>query len=247
MAYTSWPLGKLPKEFQRPEPDLIKEAGYTWDDPRDIIEIFEQKVADFAGSKYAVAVDCCSHGLFLCLQYMKHKYRMGLLPGYDRITIPKHTYISVPMQILHAGFIPEFEHLEWSGVYQLKPFPVWDAAVRWTKGMYDNGLGLGNGFWVTSFQLKKRVPIGRGGIILFDEPEAYDFLKKISYDGRDLTVPYDEDAFSRIGWHYYMTPEDAARGILLMDQVPKINNDSADWTNYTDISEVRMWKNLKLL
>jgi hypothetical protein len=26
--------------------------------------MFEEKVAKFAGSKYAVSIDCCSHGLF---------------------------------------------------------------------------------------------------------------------------------------------------------------------------------------
>ena len=43
MSYNSWPSGKLPKDWQRPEPEIIKEQGYDWEDPRDIIEIFENK------------------------------------------------------------------------------------------------------------------------------------------------------------------------------------------------------------
>ena len=49
--YTVWPVGKLPKKLQRPELDQLKKEGYEWDDPRDAIEMFEKKVAKFAGSK----------------------------------------------------------------------------------------------------------------------------------------------------------------------------------------------------
>jgi hypothetical protein len=43
--------------------------------------------------------------------------------------------------------------------------------------------------------------------------------------------------FDELGWHYYMTPEDAARGIILMDQTPEINDDIASWENYPDLSK----------
>ena len=213
IKYNVWPVGKLPKKWQRPELDQLTKAGYNWDDPRDVIDIFEKKVAKFAGSKYAVALDCCSHGLFLCMKYLECQ---------GTITIPKHTYVSTPMQIIHAGCKVNFEDLEWSGVYQLKPYPIWDGAVRWRKDMFVGGDNL----QVVSFQIKKRVPIGRGGIIMTNSKEAYNWLKYASYDGRDLNKYYADDDFAMIGWHYYMTPEDAARGILLMDQIPDINEDT---------------------
>ena len=52
----------------------------------NVIEQFENKIADFYGSPYAVAVDCCTHGLELCLRQQKIKH----------YTVPKRTYISVP-------------------------------------------------------------------------------------------------------------------------------------------------------
>ena len=61
IEYDAWPIGKLPKEFQRPELDQVKELGYHWADPRDIIDTFEKKVARFAGSKYAVSIDSVSY------------------------------------------------------------------------------------------------------------------------------------------------------------------------------------------
>lgn len=227
--YNSWPIGKLPKEWQRPELDEVKKKGYHWVDPRDVVDIFEKKVAKFAGSKYAVAVDCCSNGIFLSLKYVKAK---------GQIVIPSRTYVSVPMQIIHAGCSVKFEDIKWTGIYQLKPLPVYDGAVRWKKGMYVGN----NALQVVSFQLKKRIPIGKGGIILTDDKKAYEWLKKASYDGRDLNVYYPEDDFEMVGWHMYMTPEDAARGILLMDQVPEDNEDTGDSTKYSDLSKKRIFK-----
>ncbi len=224
--YNPWPLGQIPINLQRPELNVLQSLGYNFDDPREVIEVFENKVATFSGSKYAVAVDCCSHGIFLSLKYLNAS---------GKITIPAQTYISVPMQILHAGCSVEFEDDRWVGMYQLKPYPVFDSAVRWAKGMYQGG------FQVLSFQIKKRIPIGRGGMILTDDKKAYEWLKKASYDNRDLTIPYPENRYDFIGWHYYMTPEDAARGIILMDNTPEFNDDIANWSNYPDISRNKVF------
>ena len=35
------------------------------------VDIFEKKIAEYAGSKYAVSVDNCTNALFLCLKYLK--------------------------------------------------------------------------------------------------------------------------------------------------------------------------------
>ena len=231
MSYKSWPLGQLPQEFQRPELEQIKKLGYKWKDPRDVITMFEDKVSKFAGAKYGVAVDCCSHGLFLSLKFYKDVLKMKN----EFVEIPSYTYCSVPMQIKHAGFNPKFKDIQWSGVYQLKPFDIWDGAVRWTKGMYKGG------FHIVSFQLKKRIPIGRGGMILTDDPAAAEWFRKMTYDGRDLNIGYMEDDFQYCGYHYYMTPEDAARGIILMDQVPKKNLDSGNNRTYSDLSTKRIF------
>lgn len=235
--YNSWPLGKLPTNFQRPELNSIKENGYIWQDARDAVDIFERKVAEFAGSKYAVTVDCCSNGIFLCLKYLQS---IGEINSDTTITIPDRTYVSVPMQIKHAGVKNiSFKDYEWSGLYQLVGTRVWDSAVRWTKDMY-----VGNdALQVISFQLKKRIPIGKGGIILTNDEQAAKWLKLASYDGRDLTVAYtDAQHVKMLGYHMYMTPEDAARGILLMDQVPEINEDSGGHYNYTKLSDIKIFE-----
>jgi hypothetical protein len=230
--YSSWPIGQVPKHLQRPELDQIKNLGYHWDDPRDVVDMFEKKVAKFSGSKYAVSIDCCSHGLFLAIKYLQSTGE--LLKG-ATVTIPKMTYVSAPMQIIHAENEVAFEDLEWSGVYQLKGSRVWDGAVRWTENMY---VGM-DALQVISFQLKKRIPIGKGGMILTDSLEAYNWLKLASYDGRDLSTPYTSENHVKMnGYHMYMTPEDAARGIIIMDQVPSVNEDTGNHTKYVDVSKM---------
>lgn len=228
--YNSYPLGKVPLKLQRPDIDRLKGVGYEFNDAREIIDLFEDKVAKFAGSKYAISVDCCSHGIFLALRYVKNKNEYN-----STIKIPRQTYISIPQQILHAGYAVEYEKLEWSGLYQLKPTRVWDSAVRWTKDMY-----IGNNtLQVISFQFKKRIPIGKGGIILTDDYDAYKWLKLASYDGRDLTLPYDHPEHVKMnGYHMYMTPEDAARGILLIDYInekTEVHEDSGNSSMYPDV------------
>jgi dTDP-4-amino-4,6-dideoxygalactose transaminase len=231
--YNPWPLGKLPIEFQRPEPQKLLEVGYSWEDPRDIVGIFESKLAAYAGARFAVLTDSCSNALFLSLRLVGVTKR--------RVEIPANTYVSVPLQIYHAGGRPVFVDQEWSGIYQLGNTNVWDSAARFTKGMYVGGGAL----QCLSFQIKKRLPIGRGGAILTDSEDAYHELKLLSYDGRNLETPYTSDLHvTRLGWHMYMTPEDAARGVLLMDMLPEENEDTMDWRHYPDL---RLWRAISQL
>lgn len=227
MTFNTWPLGHVPLIFQRPELESLRTAGYEWKDPYDVVEIFERKVAEFAGSRYGIAVDCCSHGIFLCLKYLN---------AIGTITIPSRTYVSVPMQIKHAGCKIKFKDIKWSGKYLLDPYPVWDAAVRWHQNMYEGGLH------VVSFQIKKRIPIGRGGMILTDDIEAASWLRRARHDGRDMSKYYCNDDFAELGWHYYMTPEDAARGILLMDAIPGSYPDSATHESYVNLSNRNIFR-----
>ena len=96
------------KEIQK----FLVKKGYKIKDPWDIVDLFENKVAEYAGSKYAVALDSCTNALFLSLKFLKAN---------GDVTIPKKTYLSVPSTIIHANCKPVFEDLEWSGMYRLKP------------------------------------------------------------------------------------------------------------------------------
>lgn len=188
----------------------------------DVVRDFEAKVAGYSGSKYAVSIDSCSNALFLCCLYVK-------MCG-QTVTIPKRTYPSVPCAIIHAGAKVKFEDLDWVGTYELKPFKIIDGAKRFRKGMYEGGLHC------LSFHAKKHLPIGRGGMILTDDKEAYDMLKLMRFDGREECNLTDQKEFNVLGWNFYLSPEQAARGMWLMGNMKDYNDDLLEIPPYPDLS-----------
>ena len=138
------------------------------------------------------------------------------------------------MSIIHAGGEVVFETLHWSGIYQLKPYPIYDGAVRMKKGMYKP-----NTFHCLSFHIRKHIPIGKGGMILTDDIKAYRWFKKARYEGRDITIPYDQDQISTLGWNMYMPPEQAAYGIKLFLQIDNLNPDCGGSWKYPDCRQYK--------
>lgn len=171
--------------------------------PYLIVDTFEKTIAEFAYSKYAVAVESCTSAIFLSLMFRK-KQKGGL----GEVSIPCHTYPGVPCSIIHAGGKVRFENIQWQGEYELEPYGIFDSALRFKEGMFQGG------FQCLSFHIKKLLPIGRGGMILTDNKEAYQWFKKARFDGRS-PVPLKKDNFTMLGWNCYMQPTDAARGLQL--------------------------------
>jgi len=191
-------------------------------DPWDYVTLFEERVANYAGSKYAIALDCCSNGLFLALKYYNAS---------GPVDVPKQTYASVPMQVIHAGCNIHWTDEEWQGVYQLSPYPVVDSAVRFTKDMY-----ISNTLMCLSFQHRKRLNIGKGGMILTDDINFIKWCRPMIYDGRDKDVLYKNDTLSCIGYHMYMTPEQAYEGLRILSTLSDINEDTEKSSYYKDLS-----------
>ena len=111
-------------------------------------------------------------------------------------------------------------------MYQLKPYPIYDGAVRMKKNMYQKGT-----FHCLSFHIRKHIPIGKGGMILTDDIDAYNWFKTVRYEGRTVDnngnyLLYKDDNVKSLGWNMYMTPEQAARGLELFEK--KIKDDNPD-------------------
>jgi dTDP-4-amino-4,6-dideoxygalactose transaminase len=167
----------------------------------DTVDLFEKEVASFCGSKYAIATDSCTNAIFLCLKYINSPCS---------VTIPKKTYISVPMAIKHAGYDVTFEDIDWVGSYPLVNTPIVDSACEFKQNMHKSGA-----FTCLSFHFKKIIPIGRGGMILTDDEDADKWLRAARYDGR-VSYNYNDiikTDVSILGYHMYMTPEMASRGL----------------------------------
>lgn len=205
----------------------------------DNVEYFEDLVAEYAGSEYAVAVDSCTNALFLSMKYCAAN---GHTPQHNTINIPSRTYISVPMQAMHCGYNVNLHNGHWTGAYQLDPLPVIDSAQRFTEHMYEHYTGS---LYCLSFHSKKILSIGRGGMILTDDKNARDWLRRSRYDGRSSLYynEIDDHTVPTIGWHMYMTPEEAVRGIEQFYKTPGVNKDSGCSDDYAvDLSQLKCFR-----
>jgi len=200
----------------------------------DITLEFEKRLADYTGAPYVVTVDNQSNGLFLALMYEKVKGK--------EITIPCRTYPSVPCEIIHAGAKVKFSPVKGKtikGAYQLSPTNVWDSALSFTHDMYKPGTHM----CISFTGPYKHFKLSKGGAILTDNHDAYLWFKRARYSGR-RECSYHDDHFDMLGWNFYMMPELAARGLLLMNQfyngeTPKQNPDLE--MPYPDLSKFKIY------
>jgi dTDP-4-amino-4,6-dideoxygalactose transaminase len=201
--------------------------------PYKIVKMFEEEVADYTGAPYAISVDSCTNALFLCCKYLE----------VDDVIIPSKTYLSVPQSIINSGgnviFDPSSN--DWRGIYQLKPYPIYDAAKRFTSNMY-----IPNTFMCLSFHIKKHLKIGKGGMILTDNKDAVDWFKEARYEGRSEKL-YHEDDIKNIGWNMYMTPQEASHGLSLMQNIEWFYPDLDENNGYRDLRDFSLFKNCKTI
>ena len=197
----------------------------------DVVEQFEQRIAEFYGAPYAVAVDCCTHAVELCLRYKK----------IQKTSVPKHTYLSIPMTLEKLGLNWKFNDEEWTDYYKLEDTNIIDAAVLWKSNSYISGTLM-----CLSFQYKKHLSLGRGGAILCNNKNEYIILKKMSYDGRLPNIPWKQQNVNILGYHYYMTPETAQLGLdKLLDTIKK-EPIIWNWKDYPDLSKMDVFNDLQL-
>lgn len=194
----------------------------------ETVSKFESKIANYFNSPYAIATDSCTHALELCLRYK----------NYNNIIVPKKTYVSIPMIPIKLGLNWEWKDENWKKYYYISNTNIIDAAVLWERNSYISGT-----YMCLSFQFKKHLSLGRGGAILLDNKDDYDILKKMSYDGRDLTKPWSEQDISILGYHYYMTPETAEIGIKKFEQVKDIPAKKWSHEMYPDLTSMTIFKN----
>lgn len=192
----------------------------------------EDKLAEFFGSPYAVAIDACTHGIELCIRYQ----------NISTITVPKRTYISVPFLANKLNIDLEWRDEEWKDYYVVnkEDKPIYDAAVLWKKDSYIPG-----SFMCISFQFQKHLSLGRGGVILCDNEEDAIVLKKMTYDGRLPNIPWRDQNIETFGFHYYMTPEIAQLGLDKFDEA--VIKEPKQWliSDWPDLTKMAVFNQKK--
>jgi dTDP-4-amino-4,6-dideoxygalactose transaminase len=180
-----------------------------------LVRQFEREIARFYGAPYGIATDSCTHAIELCLRY----------GGFNNVTIPTHTYISVPMTCNKLGLDWEWKEEQWNDWYLIGNTNIVDAAVLWGPDTYLPGT-----FMCLSFQYKKHLSLGRGGMILCSDEDAVRALRK-----RDQNI-------STMGYHYYMTPEVAKMGIDLLNGRKKFPAKKWSHRDYPNLSNMEVFK-----
>lgn len=242
--------------------------------PHAVTKDFEQAIADYTGAPYAVAVNSCTAALMLAVAWHLRTRPWGVTEvltatgllamawkSSRAVDIPRRTYVSVPMAIIHAGGRPTFRDEDWLGAYQLKPLPVWDSARYFTSGLYRGSVPQVFGdrddphtihsveltrdcagqMVCVSFHASKTLGLEQGGAILHDNPDADAWFRRARFDGRTEGVAPKDDTFPMVGWHCYMNPSTAAQGILKLHSLPRHNaplpNDP-----YVDLSTLEIFR-----
>lgn len=169
---------------------------------------FERALCAYTGAPYCVCVDSASNALSLCL-LREDVHGMN-------ITIPNRTYPSVPCEIILAGARVNWRKVEGrtlTGAYRLEPTRIWDSALRFTADMYHHSQLM----CISFTGAYKHMKLGKGGAILLDDYEDYEWFKRARNSGRN-ECSYHEDRFTMLGKNYYMLPMIAAQGLLLINQ-----------------------------
>lgn len=193
----------------------------------EIVDKFEKLIAGFYNAPHAVATDCCTHAIELCLRIEDIQYT---------INCPTRTYVSVPMTFMKLGLDWRFDDYDWEDYYHIGCTNIIDAAVYWKRNSYIPGTKM-----CLSFQHKKHLSLGRGGMILLDNYDEYVNLKKMSYDGRVDGLPWTEQGIDTLGYHYYMTPETAQTGIYRFVTAEVTNPRKWTHLDYPDLRKMKVF------
>jgi hypothetical protein len=140
------------------------------------------------------------------------------------------------MLSIKLGIQLNWKDEDWLDYYYLTENII-DAAVLWKKDSY-----IPNTLMCVSFQFKKHLSLGRGGVILLDNERDAIELKKMSYDGREPDSPWASQDISSMGYHYYMTPETANIGL---EKLPlAITTQPKQWTinDWPDLTKMKIFR-----
>jgi len=210
-------------------------------------EEFESLIAQYVGTKYAVAVSSGTAALHLIVK------ALGLGPG-DEVLVPSFTFVASANVILYEGATPVFVDIE-PDTYNLDPEDLerkvtprtkavmvvdvfghpaeWDEILRISEkhglkviddscealGAEYKGRKLGQFGDAAAFAFypNKQMTTGEGGIIVTDDPEIARLCRSMRNQGRGEMGSWLEH--ERLGYNYRMTEMSAALGVSQLKRI----------------------------
>lgn len=175
--------------------------------PFQAILDFEEAIANYTGAPYCITTDCCTHAIEISFR-LSHDNRIS-------VKFPARTYLSVPMTMHKLGITYELTDTDWRAekCYNFEGSCIYDYARKFEPNMFVPGT-----IQCVSFGLSKPLQIGVGGCLLTDDADLYREASRMRYDGRDVFnfSPWASQEVFRVGYHYYLRPEECVIGINLL-------------------------------
>jgi len=202
----------------------VMESGW-WDKGPKVAEL-EQKFADFVGAKYAIATNSCTAALDIAVR---------MLP-YDTFTVSPLTFVSSASCVINAGKKVEFVDIDPLSLCT----PQADIQVLYAGNDFGEGTiydmahfggGKHKGLmscW--SFQARKNLPTGDGGMLTTNNEEIAQRARAISWYGVNKST-YDRSQ-KKYSWDYEikevgikgnMNDITAAIGLCQLEKLPQNN------------------------
>lgn len=158
---------------------------------------FEEKFADYVGAKYAIATNSCTSALDIAVK---------VAPLGDDVTVSPFTFVSSASAILNAGKKVKFVDIDEQSYCTPKAdIQVLYAGNDFGEGtIYDmahaGGMKHKGLLSCWSFQARKNLPTGDGGMITTNDEAIYRRAKALSWCGIDKsTLDRSKETYS---WDY---------------------------------------------
>lgn len=186
--------------------------------------MLEKEFSRYVGSRYAVAVDSCTSGLFLSLKCN------GIGTG-DTVSLPSITFASAANVVLHCGAKIDWEDESYVGrAYYLKNnriYKIVDSAHQVERSIYRDFPGSLMSF---SFYPTKQISSCEGGMICLNDHYAMEWLEKARWNGRhgggyvySIDIP---------GWKMNMTDIQAAIAFVQLKKLDEMNRKRKEIVEY---------------
>ena len=180
------------------EIEAIKEVldSHWWGSGKKARE-FEEKFAEYVGAKYAVATNSCTAALDIAVR---------IAPLADEVTVSPFTFVSSALAILNAGKKVKFVDIDgYSRCTRKADIQVLYAGNDFGEGIIYDMAHFGGGkhkglisCW--SFQARKNLPAGDGGMITTNDEALYHRARALSWCGIDKsTLDRSKETYS---WDY---------------------------------------------
>jgi len=204
----------------------------------DLIEQFEEAIANYVGSKFCIAVSNGTMADAVAVAAMKAVYKIS-----RSVVVPALTFIAQPNSVLYNGLQVVFVDVkeDWTvDLSYIHPYTylhsivfstdlmgrqgptnpdIEDACEAFGSRLGGKSAGTFGKMGTYSFFPSHTISTGEGGAIVTDDPELASLCRSIRAHGSTTTDPMNKFHFTNYGFNARFTSLQSVLGICLMNHV----------------------------